>query len=551
MLWRIAREADREPVRVSWTDDVAFPSSGTTLSHRTLPQLLQQGIDAVHASQGPVALAALQQASHLQPDSRDVRHWLGQAQRLCGQAEAAEETFRSLLDANPLDVETALALAFLLREQGRVDELSKLLLRFAQQTSVATQSLLQLVGVLRDSNQYEGAIEVMRRVLSRESEPAIHHLRLARLYQGTGQHEAALHAYRDTLLRDPSLGGAWLGLANLQRFTAADQPDWQLLGSAPSFATNPEAAMCLAFARGKGFDDLQQYEQAWNQYCAGNRLREQSQPWDPASWQNQQQQLLSAPVQSLVETAPSRRPIYIVGMLRSGTTLLEQLLDQHPRITARGELNFLAHAWKLWRQNPGSAVKAEELATQVWTHMRQGGPEDHFYIDKNPLNFRFVPLLASSMPEARILHLQRDGRDSCLSCFMQLFQHPDSAFANRLEHLVQFYHGYLQLMQRCERLLHGQIYKLSYESLIKDNHGTLAGVLEFLQLPAMDPDLGLAPVATAKQRPIRTASSWQARQGIHRRSLGRWQHYYEFAPEFFDRIAELDQQYWATQSPIG
>jgi tetratricopeptide (TPR) repeat protein len=505
--------------------------------------LLQQGIQAVQAGQGPIALTALQQASQLQPESRDVQHWLGQAQRLCGRAAAAEKIFHSLLEANSLDSETALALAFLLREQGRLDELSRVLLRFAQQPSAATPTLLQLAGMLRDSNQFQAAIEVMQAVLGRESEVAIHHFRLARLYQGVGQHEAALQAYRDALQRDASLGGAWLGLATLQRFTDPDQPDWQLLSSAQTPSINSETAMCLAFARGKGYDDLQQYGQAWNQFCAGNRLRQQSQPWDPATWQNLLQQVHSAPLQALVEPSTSRRPIFIVGMLRSGTTLLEHLLDQHPRITARGELNFLAHAWKLWQQNTGSTVLAEDLATQVWTHMRQGGEEDHHYIDKNPLNFRFVPLLAAIMPEARILHLQRDGRDSCLSCFMQLFQHPDSAFANRLEDLVQFYHDYLQLMQRYERLIPGQIYHLSYEELIVNSGGTLAAVLEFLDLPEMDPGLDPATAGAARQRPIRTASSWQARQDIHRRSLGRWQHYHQFAPAFFDRIAELDQQF--------
>ncbi|HKX56256.1 MAG TPA: tetratricopeptide repeat protein, partial [Xanthomonadales bacterium] len=189
--------------------------------------LLQQGIQAVQAGQGPVALAALQQASLLQPDSRDARHWLGQAQRLCGQAEAAEKTLHSLLETNPLDSETVLALAFLLRDQGRLDELGKVLLRFARQPSAATQTLLQLAGVLRDSNQFQAAIEVMQAVLVRENEVAIHHFRLARLYQGIGQHEPALQAYRDTLQRDPGLGGAWLGLAALQRFTDPDQPDWQ------------------------------------------------------------------------------------------------------------------------------------------------------------------------------------------------------------------------------------------------------------------------------------------------------------------------------------
>lgn len=526
------------------------------MSNPDWQQLLQQGIKAVQAGQGPVALAALQQSSQLQPGSRDVEHWLGQAQRLCGDTVAAERTFRRMLVAVPEDSETALALAFLLREQGRVEELSTVLLRAAQQPSITTQSLLQFAGVLRDSNQFAGAIEVMKIVLSRRNQHehindrATHHFRLARLYQGIGQHEHALQAYRDALQGNPELGGAWLGLATLQRFTDPDQPDWQLLTSARATSKNPETAMCLAFARGKGFDDLHQYAQAWSEYREGNRLRALSQPWDRASWQASVNQAMSSPIRSHLSNAPQRRPVFIIGMLRSGTTLLEQLLDRHPRITARGELNLLAHAWKLWQQNTDSTAVDEELASQVWTHMRQDGPGDQYYIDKNPLNFRFLPLLASCMPEARILHLQRDGRDSCLSCFMQLFQHQDSSFSNQLDDLVQFYHDYLQLMQRYEQQMAGQIFSLAYEDLVKDSHATMSTVLEFLGLQRMDSDLSQATEASS-QRPIRTASSWQARQGIHHQSLGRWQHYQEFAPAFFDRIAELDQQFRLARGQRG
>jgi tetratricopeptide (TPR) repeat protein len=391
------------------------------------------------------------------------------------------------------------------------------------------------------------AIEVMQIVLAREGEQAIHHFRLARLYQGAGQHQAALQAYRDTLQRDPELGGAWLGLAALQRFTGEGNEDWQMLNAASPNPTKPETAMCIAFARGKGCDDYGEYAQAWSHYLEGNRLRQQSQPWDRTGWQKLKDQLWCAPVKSQVAVSPMRKPVFIVGMLRSGTTLLEQLLDQHPAVTARGELNFVAHAWKQWQQGSANSELAGQLGAQIWTHMRQDGPEDGCYIDKNPLNFRFLPLLAAGMPEARILHLQRDGRDSCLSCFMQLFQHPDSGFANQLDDLTQYYQDYLQLMKKFEQCIPGQIFSLTYEDLVNHSERVLLEVQEFLDLPPQQIRTAEASSATTSRRPIRTASTWQARQAIHNRSLGRWRNYYEFAPGFFDRIAELDQQFGSAQ----
>ncbi len=513
----------------------------------TWQSLLQQGILAVQKKQAIKALELLHQAHSQQPGSRDVNYWLGNALRLCGKTTEAERTFRQLLTADPADFDSALALAFLFREEGRLGDFNTALQGFVTHPSADSTSLLKIAGLLRDSNQFNSAIEVMQKLVAKEPDQAAHHFKLARMYQGIGQHEAALKGYRATLQLDNTIGGAWLGLAALQKFTDPENPDWQLICSAPEQAAPAEATLCIAFARAKGFDDLGIYRQAWKHYLEGNRLRSLNQYWDAAAWKDFTLQALSQPAKRAKITNPQRRPVFIVGMLRSGTTLLEQLLDQHPRITARGELNFLAYAWKSW--NPAqpnspsiSPAAAKELATQIWKHMRLEGPEDGFYIDKNPLNFRYLSMLAGIMPEARLLHLRRDGRDSCLSCFMQLFQHPDTAFSNQLDTLVDYYHDYLQLMRHFCSSLPEQIMTLDYADLVNNTTATVGALLDFLGLPDIASSMGSTEATTDPQRPIRTASVWQARQDVHRRSLGRWQHYYEFAPDFFDRIARLDAE---------
>jgi tetratricopeptide (TPR) repeat protein len=430
-----------------------------------------------------------------------------------------------------------------LLQQGRLDELEQVLLRQAQQPSATTQDLIKVAGLLRDTNRFGSAITVMQKVLDQQPGDAIQHFRLARLYQGTGQHEPALQCYRSAVQLNPGLGGAWLGLSTLQRFDSQDNPDWQNLLAAQPAAEDSETAMCLAFARGKGHDDLGLYEEAWRQYREGNRLRAQRQPWDSSAWQELVGRAQAAPLVQLRTPGAGRRPVFIVGMLRSGTTLLEQLLGQHPLVTPRGELNLLAHAWKQWQPERPDPALAEYLVTQIWQHMRQGDAEDRIFIDKNPQNFRFLPLLATTMPEARILHLRRDGRDSCLSCFMQLFQHPDSAFSSQLDNLSKYYSDYLQLMQHFEQAMPTRIMSLRYEDLVSDSQATLAKVWEFLELDDPARVAELSHGESREQRPIRTASAWQARQAVHGRSVGRWQNYREFAPEFFDGIAALDRQF--------
>jgi hypothetical protein len=369
------------------------------------------------------------------------------------------------------------------------------------------------------------------------------------MYQGIGQFKQALQSYRSALHADPNTGGAWLGLSQLQSFSDLLSDDWKLISSAPPGDLEPEARMCLAFARGKGFNDLRDYPAAWHQFILGNQMRSASQPWDRQAWHVFLERVLAAPLPLPHSVKTNRKPIFIVGMLRSGTTLLEQLLDQHPGIVARGELNFLAHAWKQFQGLPGNEAIKRELAAELWSRMRLDGSADSAYIDKNPLNFRYLSMVAEIFPEAKILHVKRDGRDSCLSCFTQLFQHPDAAFANRLDDLQHFYQGYLQLMSHFEKHMSNSILTINYEDLVANSTSIIEEVLDFLQLPTgQEPEKVSGSIQNQnpqnrQQRPIRTASSWQARQAVHSNSIGRWKDYCVMAPAFFDKIEKLDRQF--------
>jgi len=522
------------------------------MSSNEWQELLQRGIRAVREQRAADALDLLHKAHALHPASRDVCYWLANAQRMSGQASAAESSYRDLLQSNPSDLETGFALAFLLRENSRLTELSQLLLASSEKHKHDTVSLLKIAGFLRDSNQFSAAISVMQLALANEPGNAGHHFKLARLYQGMGQHSDALESYRSAISLDPGIGGAWLGLAQLQQFSDPENPDWKLISTSPAGQLNPETTMCIAFARGKGYSDLGQYEKAWHCFLEGNAIRHQAQAWSRKDWHRFVEQVVNKPAAH--STQDSRvltshgNPVYIVGMLRSGTTLLEQLLDQHPKITARGELNFLAHAWNSWNYDPSMRPAASEMAGLLCDHLRQDGPHENFYIDKNPLNFRYLSLVAELLPQARVLHLVRDGRDSCLSCFTQLFQHPDTAFANQLDDLVDYYRGYLRLMQHFEKTMPGQMLKLSYERLVRETPETLERIRQFLGLEgSRDFSTGMANLPASgpgsEQRPIRTASTWQARQAVHSRSIGRWKDYYQLAPGFFDQIETLDREY--------
>ena len=504
-------------------------------------KLTENGIALLRQSQPVQALKQLKLAQQQAPKEREPRYWLANAYRMTGDTHRARTLFRKLLTENPGDFDTSFALAFLMRDSGAPADAAKVLLKAAKQPGVPEYQLLQIVGFLRDSNQYTAAIQVCEKTARLNPGSAELHFKLARLYQATGTFDAALMQLRKTLDLNPSLGPAWTILAQQKQFRADDDPEFMRIQAAAGQAYGLEADMCIAFAYGKALDDMERWPQAWAQYQRGNSMMSGAAPWKMnARKKFLEQTTASKPRNHQAVPGSGRSAVFIVGMLRSGTTLLEQMLDRHPNISGRGELNFLAHFAEQDRASgsiPESRRKeAEDL---LWNQLRLSGPEDGIYLDKNPLNFRYFDILFEIMPTARVLHVTRDGRDSCLSCYFQLFEHADTAFSNKLEDLIEFYSGYRRMMARWEKLYSDRIYRVNYDDLVHSGADVLAKVLQFLGARW---DESVTQTA-GQERVIRTASVWQARQAIHTRSVARWRHYYDQAPQFFNRLAAIDSEY--------
>jgi tetratricopeptide (TPR) repeat protein len=499
--------------------------------------LLEAGIQAVQQQNPTRALQNLNEAFSMAPTQRLVRYWLGNASRLSGNTTRAEELFDGLLIEDAGDVNTAFAKAFLLREQGRTGDAAATLVTLVKALPQDLETQLKAAGFLRDINHFEEAISICQQAAVLSPQRADIHIKLARLYLAIGDFDNARPRLRQALDIDGSFGGAWLSLSQLQRFKSVEDRDFLALEKASQSEPAREAVMCITFALGKANDDLGRWPEAWQQFIRGNRIRKADQPWDQEKWHRFVSDSLKTPAPAQIQPK-SRQPVFIVGMLRAGTTLLEQRLDRHPDITGRGELNFLGHMAGLFPDiTKLTETEKTEIANELWTQMRLQGPQEAIYIDKNPLNFRFLNFLFAVLPEAKVIHIHRDGRDSCLSCFFQLFQHADANFSNDLNHLVDYYRGYRQLMARWRSQFPGRIHDISYADLVESTRPTLAGSLDFIGADWNETVLETG----GPTRAVRTASAWQARQPLYRRSLSRWENYYDLAPEFFDAIARVDQ----------
>ena len=503
--------------------------------------LIENGTALLRQSQPQKALMQFKQAEHLAPNEREVRYWLANAYRMTGETTRARSIFQKILAERPGDFDSSFALAFLLRDVGAPGDAAEALLKASVQPTVTVHQLLQITGFLRDSNQIAAAIQVCERAAGLSPGQADLHFKLARLYQATGAFDLALDKLRKTLDLKPSTGPAWTILAQQKRFDSIDDAEFMRIQAAAGQSYGREADMCIAFAYGKALDDLEQWPQAWAQYQKGNRLMSETTPWNQSAWKEfLDRSMANTSKARMAVPGTGRNAVFIVGMPRSGTTLLEQMLDRHPNITGRGEMNFLAHfAQQISASGPITELQRNEMADVFWTQLRLNGPESGIYIDKNPLNFRYLDVLFEIMPTARVLHVSRDGRDSCLSCYFQLFQHEDTAFSNNLEHLVDYYSGYRRLMANWEKQYAERIYRVNYEELVNSKDDVLAKVLGFLGTEWDD----AVTEAAGQGQVVRTASVWQARQPIHARSVARWSHYCDLAPEFFTRLSVINNEY--------
>lgn len=504
-----------------------------------LRALVGAAVSQLRTGRVPQALAELRRAAELAPRDRDVRYWLANAYRMAGQPHRSADQFRELLAEAPDDFDAALAFAFMLREHGDPGHAAEVLTKAAQRPAVTLQQLLQIVAFLRNSNQFEAAIAACERAAELHGGQADLHLLLARLYQATGAFERALAALRKTLALQPSNGGAWLTLAHQRRFRSSDDADFRSIQAAAAQTTHDrEVAACLAFAHGKALDDLERWGDAWVQYRKGNRLMSEALGWQPAAWSSTVQRTLDRHLEiEAAASGPVRRAVFIVGMPRSGTTLLEQSLNRHPAICGRGELNLVEEfAAQLSASGPLEARMVRQLGDLLWNQLRLQGPEDGTYVDKNPLNFRHLDVLFAMLPTARVIHLVRDGRSSCLSSYFQMFQHASMAFTYQLDHLVEFYAGYRRLMAHWKGRFPERILEIGYDQLVRSGETVLAEVLQFLEIGWDDAVLQSDGPASV----VRTASVWQARQPIHQGSVQRWRNYEAEAPDFFRRLAAID-----------
>ena len=401
-------------------------------------------------------------------------------------------------------------------------------------TSEDPDAHYQLGITLRLQNRTAEAEASCRRALAIDPEFAAAVVLLADLHADQGQFAAAEALFKRAILIEPELPRAWAGIAHLRKMTCEDA-GWSLQAQRIADASlPPRQEIYLRYALGKYFDDLRDFDQAFVNFKRANDLTKGLLgPFDRGNLtrvvdhfsQVYDRRWLK---QARISASSSARAVFIVGMPRSGTSLAEQILASHPAIHGAGELTFWKGAAASYQSSAlsrdASASTLSRLGDDYLRLLQDLSPGALRVVDKMPANVLFLGLIHAALPEARIIHMQRNPIDTCLSMYFQHFETPHP-YAHDLQDLAHYYREYLRLMKHWRLTLPlGAILDVPYEGMVADHEAWSRRMLEFIGVPWHPQCLDFHLTG----RTVMTASKWQVRQRISSASVARWRNYRKF-----------------------
>lgn len=499
---------------------VAFLDDGNA----NVQQWAQAAHEVSRVVQPLAAAAVLERGLVHWPASTLLRYLLGLALRAGGRPREAEQALRAVIAAEPTHADAPVALAFLLRDQGRLSAAAQTIVALWKQQPRTRDGDYRVVKFLQECQRHGDAEEVAESIL--EAHPRDAEL-LALLGENAlllGRFGNAQRRLRAAVETDPRQSAAWLRLAHTHRFAADDDADLALLRAAHARGDlHDDARVCIEFALGKAHDDLHERDAAARYWRAANARRRAARPWDAYGWTRFVDAQCRAPTLPAVAADPSTTPVFIVGMPRSGTTLVASLIGRNRDVRNRNELNWIAALAANLGVAPAPAALASAGALYR-AHLTQDDEPARCYVDKNPLNFRHLGLVAAMLPNAKIIHCRRDPLDTALSLWSQHFAHDDMRWAYDFGDIAAYWRGYEALMRHWRETLAVPIFDLDYETMVADSGATIARLAAFL-------GVGEAQRDDATGHAIATASVWQARQAVYASSVGRWREYNAQLPE--------------------
>ncbi len=481
------------------------------------------------------SIAVLQQTVGLRPDDAIAWLQLGVSLKERGLPEKAADAFKRAIELRPNLLDSYIELGNLFYQQ---QELAKAESRYQQALALKpdfAKAHNNLALVFHEREEFQQAISHLRQAIAIDPDYAEAANHLGTILIHTGEKEEGISYLRRAIALKPDYAVAHRHLANACRHSERDADVTAMEELYTADQATKEQKMHLAFGLGKVYEELGEYQKAFEYLDTGNRLKRGTFNYSIA---NEQQvfdaikQAFSSPTTDQNSGGnPDDTPIFVLGMPRSGTSLTEQILASHPQVIGAGELRDLWEVacdicnTRVPSELPGCIANADQekirrLGTAYIGRVRRFSDSARHIVDKMPHNFLFIGIIRRALPNAKIIHCERDPVDNCLSIFKNFFV-AEHGYAYDLKELGEYYLLYQDLMRFWHQRYPDAIHRLSYESMVSDQENTTRALLEYCNLEWDDACLQFHKTT----RGVKTASASQVRRPIYKESVQLWEKY--------------------------
>lgn len=449
-------------------------------------------------------------------------------------------------------------LANMYRQKEGFDNLDKSIYCFKKATSLRpnwAEGWAGLGTVYTRSSLHEEGIKAYLKAIDLKKEQPRVHLSLGHVYKTTGNQDLSINSYKNAIKHFEMFGEAYWSLANLKTYSFSAKEINSMKQQLAKKDLPEREKVHFLFALGKAYEDKNNFKESFKYYDEGNDINRGRSNYDPKSVEAISQRIKTFFDIQLINDKEgygdkSKDPIFIVGLPRSGSTLIEQILSSHSKIEGTMELpNMLNIARRLGsgtKDNTNypevlSSLSEKELSSlgsQYISETKFIRTKFPYFIDKMPNNFSHIGLIHLLLPNAKIIDARRNPLDTCFSCYKQLFAR-GQMFTYDLAELARYYVNYIELMDHWDEVLPGKVHRVIYEDVVQNQEEETRKILNYCNLPFEEQCLTFYQT----KRAVKTASSEQVRQPIYSKSINTWQNYEEYLKDLKVGLLPLKERF--------
>lgn len=537
---------------------------------------------------GKEADAAFEKSFELSPEHKLIARAVEFLQE--NKFEEAERICREIIRNNPSNVEAIRLIGRMAARQNRVGIAERQYRKALEMAPDYTGVIVDLGKLLRHDDRFEEAIACFRKAIEMEPGNARLHdllanalapaaltyeaieahqkaielnpklsiawLGLGHMLKTVGRQKEAIEAYQQCYELEPDIGAIQWSLANLKTYHFKDEEIEDMEAKVKRNDLEVESEVNFLFALAKAWEDREDYGRAWQYYHDGNSKRRMREIYDSAETEAVNNLIIDVFSKELLaqhtdagNTDPA--PIYVIGLPRSGSTLIEQILASHSLVEGTSELPYVTRIIRSLNRNRADGINYPKAVVELDDRHFEAMGQDYinfcqmhrtegkqYFIDKNPNNFPAVGFIHLMLPNAKIIDARRHPMDACFSCYRQLFA-KGQPFTYDLTDIGEYYLQYQRMMDYWDEVLPGRVLTMQYEEVVVDFENQVRRLLDYCGLPFEEGCLNFY----ATDRPVRTASSEQVRQPIYTQSLGRWRNYEQHLDELKEILEPLLPRY--------